>query len=520
MATTEDNRQPTETADPAPVCPRCGRTFAGQRVGARCADDQAVLVPAAVAARYGDDPMVGSLVGGKYAVVGVLGMGGFGAVYEAIQEPVGRPVALKVIKPAKEGAQDVRGRFFREARVVAQLNDPAIVTLYDYGEEAHGALYMVFEKVRGTTLSRVMKQGAMAPDRVVRLLAQALRALAQAHRLGLVHRDLKPANLMVTPDALGGESLKVLDFGIAKVLEEAEGHGDTVETREGVVMGTPQYMAPEQARNKPLDGRTDLYALGVVAYALLTGREPFEGDSAVDVLLAHCTVPPPPFDAGSPVPPRLQTVVFKALEKRPEDRFANAEAMITAIRDAMPTALGGHTTSVETLPVDSGDDSVALGTIETLDAPALTTGREFAGEAIAGPPPARGRWAVAAGVVLLAIGGLLFLRPDGAGVTAGAGAADQHVGAASARVADAAPVVDAAQPTDAAPLPDAAPVVDAALVPDAAPPADASVEPPRPKPTARPAPPRPSPPVERPAPPAETPKVPAEKPPTLTVPEF
>ena len=291
-----------------------------------------MLVDAKTLAEYSSDQTLGSRVAGRFAVVGVLGQGGFGAVYRAIQQPVGRPVALKLIRPEVKQREQVQARFFREAKVVAGLNDPHVVTLYDYGEAEDGALFMAFEFVHGDPLDVVItEQGPLAPVRVAHLLLQVLRALAVAHRRGLIHRDIKPANIMVRRDEFDNETVKVLDFGIAKVAEAAEGKAATVETREGMVLGTPRYMSPEQARSQPIDARCDLYSVGVMAYEMLAGQAPFLQDSAIEVLMDHIMKPPPPFTPDLELPPALSKVVMRALGKKPEDRFQSAIQMAEAL---------------------------------------------------------------------------------------------------------------------------------------------------------------------------------------------
>ncbi len=331
-----------------------------------------------------DDPLVGRKIAGKYHIVGILGRGGFGAVYRAVQEPIGRPVALKVMLPQQDAQAGLRSRFFREARIVAGLTDPATVTLYDYGEEPDGRLYMAFELIEGVTLKQVLVGGPLEPRRVLRLLLQALGALAEAHRSGCVHRDIKPANLMLTRSVHRDEALKVLDFGIAKMPAQSA-EEPTLETREGVILGTPKYMSPEQARGIEVDHRTDLYALGCVAWAALTGRAPFEGTSAMDVLMAQVSAPLPVVDPALGVPPAFEAIVRRALAKAPDDRWPTAEAMARALADLplagmtaqqmpvfLPPAVVTASSSV-TLTTDLALDQTQTGSISSSG-----TSRQFA----------------------------------------------------------------------------------------------------------------------------------------------
>ena len=325
------------------VCRTCGfERQASSNV--RCPVDGAALVSRQLLEECPDDPILGRVIANKFCVVGVIGRGGFGAVYRAIQEPVGRAVALKVISTRTSSSEPdaLRARFFREAKVVAQLKDPCTVTLYDYGEETDGLLYMVFELIEGESLLQVVAQGPMPSVRVAPLLMQALGALSEAHSIGCVHRDLKPANLMVVRGSLGEETVKVLDFGIAKLTtaDATDVHDPGLETREGTVIGTPKYMAPEQARALPVDARTDVYALGCLAYTMLSGRPPFNMANAMDVLMAQVHDAPPPFDPALLVPPAFSTIVMRALEKDPAARYASAGEMARPVMELVRALTG------------------------------------------------------------------------------------------------------------------------------------------------------------------------------------
>jgi hypothetical protein len=327
------------------VCRRCGQGWQGATVGSRCpTGDGAALVPLDVHRAHPQDPLLGHVVAGRYPVVGVLGSGGFGSVYRAIQEPVGRAVALKIIAADVDDHQLV-GRFEHEAQAVARLSDPSIVTLHDYGADSDGSLYMVFEYIAGHTLEHVLEtERRLDAARAVGVVTQILGGLAEAHGLGLVHRDLKPGNVMLTTTRLGEEKAKILDFGIAKVVG---GGTDGVHTREGIVLGTPRYMSPEQCRDADLDGRSDLYSLGVVLFEMLAGHPPIDGPTPLDILMAHLEAPPTPLPTDVPAP--VAACVMRALCKRPEDRFPDAAAMARALREA----LGGQMPSSPAVSVSA-----------------------------------------------------------------------------------------------------------------------------------------------------------------------
>jgi serine/threonine-protein kinase len=290
------------------------------------------------------DPLVGLVINGKFRVVEAIGQGGMGAVYRAEQQPLGRIVAVKVLRN-KPGVLQVdpafQRRFFLEASLCAKLSHPNIVTVYDYGrietvpEEAY---FMAMELLEGETLhSRLRKSGGALPiGDVLSITLEIARGLREAHRNGIVHRDLKPGNVMLVPDAEAGEKVKILDFGLVKQVE-----GDNREdlTQEGSFLGSPKYMSPEQIDKADVDHRTDLYSLGVIMYQALCGKVPFDGPSSMQILLAHVASPIPSMKDRNPlsdVPPLLENLVRKLLAKNPADRFANADELIRELRAIQP----------------------------------------------------------------------------------------------------------------------------------------------------------------------------------------
>ena len=341
-------------SSPEMRCRICGYRTAAARLGTRCPTDGSILIMGRDLDARPDDPMLGRLVGGKFPVVGILGEGGFGAVYRAIQEPVGRQVALKVIRGGDTVDPEMRARFFREAKIVAALSHPSVVTLHDYGEEDDGLLYIAFELVAGRSLSEIIRSdGPMQPGRVVNLVCQVLSALTEAHNLGLLHRDLKPDNLMVVQGSLGEEKIRLLDFGLSKKFNSES--KDSVATRQGIIMGTPRYMSPEQASGHSVDGRSDLYSMGVLVYEMLSGRPPFTHVSPLDLLMAHIGEPTPPLAASLNLPPRLVQAVMKVLSKRADARQQTAAEFARDLQLSVAEPSGGFaataTGSAASMPV-------------------------------------------------------------------------------------------------------------------------------------------------------------------------
>jgi serine/threonine-protein kinase len=269
--------------------------------------------------------MVGTTVG-KYRIVGQLGRGATGVVYRAVDDALGRDVAIKSLNP-HFAVPDILKRFRAEATILARLSHPEIATIYDL-LATDTDLFMVMELVRGETLERVLERvGSMPPDHAGYLLDGILSALDYAHRAGIVHRDLKPANIMVTE--LG--AVKIMDFGIARV------RGAEHMTIDGCTIGTPAYMPPEQVLGEEVDGRADLYAVGVILYRLLSGRLPFDADAPLIMLQKQVAETPPPLNLSRPgLPDWCEAIVARALAKAPADRFQTAQEF----RGAIATATG------------------------------------------------------------------------------------------------------------------------------------------------------------------------------------
>jgi len=286
-------------------------------------------------AQHTDDPLIGRTLPGGYVILDLVGIGGMGRVYRAEQTNLGRTVAIKIIHPHLVGEENAAARFITEARAASRLNHPNSVAVIDFGKTEDGQLYLVMEFLRGKDLARVQyEEGPLSFRRIVSILRQVLAALSEAHHLEIIHRDLKPENVILEPVRTGGDFVKVVDFGLAKM---REGTAPNI-TSPGIVCGTPEYMSPEQGRGDPLDPRSDLYAVGVIFYQLLTGRLPFEADSPTQVVLMHITEPPPDPRAAAPermIPSLLADVCLMALAKEPGHRFGNADEFAEALSDAL-----------------------------------------------------------------------------------------------------------------------------------------------------------------------------------------
>jgi serine/threonine protein kinase len=279
--------------------------------------------------------LVGRVLDGRYEIESVLGRGGMGTVYRARQTSVKRPVAIKTLHPSLAAAPEFFERFRREAEIASRLHHPHIITIYDFGRAPEGTCYFVMELLEGQSVKeRVKGSGPMSLRRVVNLAEQAARALGYAHREGVVHRDIKPHNLMLQ-EMDGADFVKILDFGLVKALEQEESEQLT---STGQVLGTPQYMSPEQAGGEEVDARSDLYALTGVLYFCLTGASPFGANTVRRALKAALTEEVPKVGArrdGAPVPPALDAFFVKGLAGEKADRFQDADELVRAFKAAL-----------------------------------------------------------------------------------------------------------------------------------------------------------------------------------------
>jgi serine/threonine-protein kinase len=274
--------------------------------------------------------MIGQQVG-SYKIIARIGEGGMGAVYEAIDEQIGKRVAIKVLHKEHAKNQQIANRFINEARAINVVEHPGIVTVSSFGQLPDGTAYIVMELLKGETLNARMKKlgGRMQMLEALRLVRQIASALAAAHEKGIIHRDLKPDNIMLVGDSAmpGGERTKLLDFGIAKLKQEYQGSGDQVMTRAGVMMGTPLYMAPEQCRNaSDVDDKADVYSLGVMLYRMLAGKPPFSAPGTGELMAMHIYMQPPPLQGVNPaLPESLVQLVHRMLAKNRVERPSMAQ---------------------------------------------------------------------------------------------------------------------------------------------------------------------------------------------------
>ncbi|MFL5996405.1 MAG: protein kinase domain-containing protein [Streptomyces sp.] len=297
----------------------------------------------------------GGLVGdGRYRLTHRLGRGGMAEVFAAEDVRLGRTVAVKLLRADLAEDPTSKARFTREAQSVAGLNHHAIVAVYDSGEDFVGGQsvpYIVMEIVEGRTIRDLLLNAeAPGPEQALIIVSGVLEALAYSHQHGIVHRDIKPANVIITHNG----AVKVMDFGIARALHGAS----TTMTQTGMVMGTPQYLSPEQALGKAVDHRSDLYATGCLLYELLALRPPFTGETPLSVVYQHVQdIPTPPSQVSDAVPPELDGLVMRSLAKEPDDRFQTAEEMRGLVQYGLQMLYdqGGHTGTWNTGPVTAHD---------------------------------------------------------------------------------------------------------------------------------------------------------------------
>lgn len=290
-----------------------------------------------------NDPLIGRVLSGRFTLLEVIGAGTMGRVYRARQAPLGRVVAIKILQRHAALADDphFKRRFFMEASLTAQLRHPNTIQIIDYGEEGAGEdelLYIAMEYLQGTTLADLIeREGRLDWARSFSILQQVARSLREAHGHGVIHRDLKPANLMLVHEEPGHDLVKVLDFGLVKAWRDGASlpQADLQMTQKGMILGSAFYMAPEQAHGKG-DPRTDVYALGVILFHMITGKLPYEGQTSMEVIVKHHSRPVPSFSEVAPdltgVPPEVEALVQKCMSKRPDNRPQDMNALLEEMR--------------------------------------------------------------------------------------------------------------------------------------------------------------------------------------------
>ena len=326
------------------ICPVCSTEYAADVKF--CPNDGQTLRSAAPA-----NDLVGQVVADRYHVVKKLGEGGMGQVYLAEHVKMGRRSAIKVMNPSMVHDPDAVARFNREAANASRINHPNVCAIYDFGETPDGLIYLAMEFIEGEPLTDVLERdGALPLPRATAIFLQTAEALQAAHDLGIVHRDLKPDNIMLTGRKGGGDTVKVVDFGIAKAVGGDQA-GQKV-TKTGLVVGTPEFMSPEQLSGDPLDGRSDLYSLALVFFRTLTGGLPFQATSVQETMIKRLTDEPAKLAAARPdlsFPAGLQTVLDTALARTPAERYQTVvkfAADVAAVTGRTTTGALPHTRSL------------------------------------------------------------------------------------------------------------------------------------------------------------------------------
>jgi serine/threonine-protein kinase len=306
------------------VCPKCEARFSGD-IRACPIDGTTLAAPS--------DPFIGTTIAGRYLVEQLLGVGGMGAVYRARHQFIGRDVALKFLDPSLTRNERLRKRFLGEARAANQINHEHIIDITDFGETEDGLVYMVMEYLEGHALSEEIERGPIALRRALRIALQTALGLGRAHELGVVHRDIKPANIYLTRRRMDRDFVKILDFGVARIEKDARITG------QNMIVGTPEYISPEQIRSVAARPASDLYSLGCVLFEMLTGRLPFEGKTTV-LLVRHINDPAPAPSTYEPtIPPAVDRLILRLLSKKPEDRHRDAYHLVQDLQrllDGLP----------------------------------------------------------------------------------------------------------------------------------------------------------------------------------------
>ncbi|MEX0690917.1 MAG: protein kinase [Gemmatimonadales bacterium] len=384
------------------ICTTCGQEWPDEQKF--CPNDGSGLRSAGKTA-----DLVGSVVAERYHITKKLGEGGMGAVYLGEHVKMGRKSAIKVMSQSMANDPDSIARFNREAANAARINHPHVCAIYDFGETPDGVIYLAMEFIEGEALTDLIeREGALAPQRAVKIIRQAGEGLQTAHDMGIVHRDLKPDNIMIAQNR-DGDVVKVVDFGIAKAMGPEEGQNVT---KTGLVVGTPEYMSPEQLSGDKLDGRSDIYSLALVFYRMLTGDLPFQADSAQEVMIKRLTDEPAPLNDTMPegnFPAALQQVMDRALARMPSERYASAaqfakdaEAAVSGMPMSAPVAAADVDGATQI--IDSAQTAAVAKTRIGGKAKTPDTAQPMASPPI--PPRKKPTVAIAAGIAVMVMGGI------------------------------------------------------------------------------------------------------------------
>jgi eukaryotic-like serine/threonine-protein kinase len=398
------------------ICPQCGAEYeVDQRF---CPQDGTTL-----RLQNASGDLVGAIVADRYHVLRKLGEGGMGQVYLAEHVKMGRKSALKVMNPAMVKDADAISRFNREAANASRINHPHVADVYDFGETSDGMIYLAMELVEGPSLTKLIEdEGPLPPRRAATIVRQAADALASAHEMGIVHRDLKPDNIMIARNRDGSDCVKIVDFGIAKA---ADNVAQKV-TKTGLVIGTPEYMSPEQLAGDKLDGRSDIYALALVAFHMLTGRLPFPAETAQESMIMRLTEAPRKLAEMRPDvawPSDLQAALDRALARDAKGRYETASEFGRALSESLDRMDGLGSAPVPTEPPEAvagaGQATLPATRVRPERPPSAAT--KTGGLASAAPPrPARRRLpaaaygAAGASFLIVLIGAAMVMnRPSG-----------------------------------------------------------------------------------------------------------
>lgn len=405
------------SSDARLICPICGLTPPDG--AAICPEHQRYAIEPAAAARIERAPLLGRLIAERYLLIDLLGDGGMGTVYRGIDQRLDRPVAVKVLASNSMVKDDDRRRFEREAQALSRLHSEHTVTVYDYGvhllpptaenDRPRDIAYIVLELVRGPDLFARIYDGPLCPADAASIITDISHSLTEAHNAGIIHRDIKPSNVLLTTTPQGRQIAKLIDFGVARV-------DDARLTVVGEIMGTPQYMAPEQCTGgrTPIDARTDLYALGAMLYEMLSGHPPFDGDQPMEILFQQVKADPPPLPGNpkSRLRRRLEGAIHTAMAKRPDDRFGSVMIFAAEVDAAIAEDVAEAAT-----PFVSQASRPPQPVISTRppQIPTVTSHPALAAPDLSTPSPRR-RYATLIGLTAAALGAIIALlvldRPD------------------------------------------------------------------------------------------------------------